>query len=247
MKLTTVIGSVNNNPDYYLFIPKQIKFWGHFNIKFIAIFVGNELPADLIEYSNNIILWKATPELNSVYVGQNIRILMPALLNLPDDEMVMITDMDMLPCNDKYYTEGLDKLNKEDFVYYREVDIHNKQIFMCYNAAHPSTWSKIFGIRNTIDIINFLNKYKPIENFNGEPGSEGWYTDQLILYDRLINYSNLVVLNREIKRLEMFQFAYFLSNGINYFYSYFDDAHFHRSFSKNKNFIEHAELQLFGK
>jgi len=28
MKLTTVIGSVNNNPKYYMFIPKQILFWG---------------------------------------------------------------------------------------------------------------------------------------------------------------------------------------------------------------------------
>lgn len=247
MKLTTVMGSVNNNPEYYLFIPKQIKFWGRFNIKFIAVFVGNELPSELFEYKDNIILWRATPELNSVYVSQNIRILIPALLNLPDDEMVMITDMDMLPCNERYYKEGLDKLNKEDFVYYREIDTKDKYIYMCYNAAHPSTWSKIFGINSVIDIINFLNKYKPIEKFNGEPGSEGWFTDQIILYNYLINYRNLVVLNRDIKRLETYQFLYFINNGINYFYSDFDDAHFHRSYSNNKYLIAHAEMQLFGK
>lgn len=27
MRLTTVISSVNNNPDYYNFIPYQIYFW----------------------------------------------------------------------------------------------------------------------------------------------------------------------------------------------------------------------------
>ena len=41
MKLTTVLASVNNNRDYYLFIPKQILFWEKFSIKFIAIFIGD--------------------------------------------------------------------------------------------------------------------------------------------------------------------------------------------------------------
>ena len=57
MKLTTVLGSTNNNPNYYKFIPKQISFWNNFNVKFIAIFVGNELPEELVPYKNNIILW----------------------------------------------------------------------------------------------------------------------------------------------------------------------------------------------
>ena len=42
-----------------------------------------------------------------------------SLLKLPDDEMVMITDMDMLPTNDTYYTSGLEEYKKEDFIYYR--------------------------------------------------------------------------------------------------------------------------------
>jgi len=58
MKLTTVLASVNNNPAYYMFIPKQIVFWHHFDIKFIAIFVGPEIPAELMPYADNIILWK---------------------------------------------------------------------------------------------------------------------------------------------------------------------------------------------
>ena len=35
MKLTTVLASTNNNPDYYMFIPKHILFWNKFDIKFI--------------------------------------------------------------------------------------------------------------------------------------------------------------------------------------------------------------------
>lgn len=103
MKLTTVLASVNNNSDYYKFIPKQIKFWNHFNINFIAIFVNDIIPEELIQYKNNIILWDKNLCLNTSFVAQNIRIYYPALLKLPDDEMVMITDMDMLPTNDEYY------------------------------------------------------------------------------------------------------------------------------------------------
>jgi hypothetical protein len=57
MKLTTVLGSVNLNKEYYMFIPKQILFWKHFGINFIAVIVGEIIPEELKEYSNNIILF----------------------------------------------------------------------------------------------------------------------------------------------------------------------------------------------
>ena len=90
MKLTTVLSSANNNPKYYMFVPKQIKFWNRFNIKFIAIFVGENIPEVLLDYKDNIILYNKNLNLNSVYIAQNIRIFYPALLSLPDDEIVMI-------------------------------------------------------------------------------------------------------------------------------------------------------------
>ena len=95
MKLTTVLTSVNNNPKYYMFIPKQIYFWKKFNINFIAVFVGEVLPDELIPYKENIILWNKNLDLNTAYVAQNLRMYYTSLLELPDDEMVMITDMDI--------------------------------------------------------------------------------------------------------------------------------------------------------
>lgn len=244
MKLTTVLSSVNNNSDYYLFIPKQIKFWKHFDIRFLAVFVGVAIPDELIEFESNIILWNFTPHLNSVYVAQNIRIFMSALLNLPNDEMVMITDMDMLPCSDTFYKDGLDNLTQDNFVYYRHIDFQNKQIFMCYNAAHPTTWGKIFKIKSKEDIINKLEENKTSNDFLGVPGTNGWYTDQTILFNHLINYEKLVVFNKRPKRIEVDTFINLHNNGHKNFYSQFDDAHFHRSFLKNKILIEMAEKQL---
>lgn len=107
MRLTTVLGSVNDSDRYYMFIPKQILFWKHFGIKFLAVFAGQEIPPALQAYKENIILWKRNPDVNPAFLGQNLRIYYPALLDLPDDEMVMITDMDMLPMSSQYYTREI--------------------------------------------------------------------------------------------------------------------------------------------
>jgi len=241
MKLTTVLGAVNNNPNYYLFIPKQILFWKKFNIKFVAIFVGNKIPDELIAYSDNIILWNKNLDLNHAFVAQNIRIYYPALLNLPDDEMVMITDMDMLPTKGDYYKNNLQHFNKHDFIYYRHVD--GNQIYMCYNASHPSTWSEVFHVKNENDVYNKLyDTYN--HGYNGIPGSNGWFIDQEIMYKHLINYKNLKILERPITRLETYIFRDHLQQNETIFLNKYDDVHFHRSYCDNEDIILHAEMQL---
>ena len=44
MKLTTVLCAVNDNPEYYRFVPKQIQFWAKFGIRFVTVFVGAAVP-----------------------------------------------------------------------------------------------------------------------------------------------------------------------------------------------------------
>lgn len=241
MILTTVLASVNNSPKYYMFIPKQIKFWKHFNINFIAIFVGDTIPDELKDYSANIILYNKNLNINTAYVAQNIRIYYPALLSLPDNECVMITDMDMLPTNDVYYKSGIGEFNTKDFIYYRYIDTN--QIYMCYNAAHPSAWSNVFNIKTIDDIEHAINKNYNL-CYNGTPGCYGWFIDQEIMYRNLINYPNLKVLNRPINRLEVDVYKMHLTNNDKTFVSQYDDAHFHRNYFDNESLILDAELQL---
>lgn len=241
MKLTTVLGAVNNNPNYYLFIPKQILFWKKFNIKFVTIFVGNKIPDELIDYSDNILLWNKNLDLNHAYVAQNIRIYYPALLNLPDDEMVMITDMDMLPTKGDYYKNNLEHFNKNDFIYYRHVD--GNQIYMCYNASHPSIWSEVFHVQDENDVYNKIcDNYN--HEYNGIPGSNGWFIDQEIMYKHLIHYKHLKILERPITRLETYMFRDHLQQNETNFLNKYDDVHFHRSYCDNEDIILHAEIQL---
>ena len=241
MKLSTVLASVNNNPSYYMFIPKQIMLWKRFGIKFIAVYVGEKIPDELISYTDHIILWNNNLDINSAYVAQNIRMYYTALIDLPEDEIIMITDMDMLPMSSDYFVKGLEQFQMEDFIYYRNVDWN--QIYMCYNAAHPKIWGKLFNIQNHEDI-----KYRLYENYimqyNGIPGSTGWCIDQLIMYKKLINYEHLKVLNRPLKRLDVDIYENHLKNKDENFVKNYDDAHFHRSCFKYEPLILHAQENI---
>ena len=250
MKLTTVISSVNSNSDYYNFLPYQILFWNKFDIKFICIFVGEKIPDELVEFKDNIILWNKNLDLHSVYVAQNIRMFYTSLIDLPDDEGIMLTDMDMLPCNDTYYKEGIELFTKEDFIYYRYIDEIDKHIYMCYNIAHPSVWSTIFNIKNEIDIENELNN-NYVQGYNGIPGdnfgSIGWCSDQDYLTKKLLQYNKFHILNKSIKRLEVINYYKHLQLNQNNFLHLYDDVHFHRSFTKNINLIKHATQQMLNR
>jgi hypothetical protein len=114
---------------------------------------------------------------------------------------------------------------------------------MCYNTAHPHLWGKLFEISNENDIEKKINDTYN-KNYSGIPGDTGWLIDQDIMYKNLINYPNLKILNRTIKRLEMNDFTNLLKKKKNNFISNYDDVHFHRSYFKNINLILNAEKQL---
>jgi len=238
MKLTTVLASVNSNSNYYTFIPFQIKIWKHFGIRFLVIYASDKIPEELLEYHDNIILWDKNSNLNSAYLGQNLRMYYAALLNLPKDEMVMITDMDMLPTCEDYYKNGLEEFNQEDFVYYRYIYQYEekREIFMCYNAAHPSTWAKVFNIHSEADVENTLQeKYR--DDYDGIHGGKHWTTDQEIMYEKLINYTHFKILNRNTKRLDMDDLYTRLERGERNFIKNYHDVHFHRSYFNHRDVI----------
>ena len=240
MKLTLVLGAANNNPHYYKFIPSQIQFWAYFGIKFVAVYVGAELPAELVPFKRHIILWPHTPQLHSAYVAQVIRLFMPALLNMPEDECVMITDMDMLPASPQYYIRDMGSYGPDDFVYYRERD--KNQLYMCYNAANSRAWAKMFNIHTVQDVCAMLVAFYP-HDYIGKRGKT-WVADQLILYAHAQHYPHLHVLERPLRRLEVEDYKEHLERSDCDFVKTYDDIHFHESFIRNEALIAHALAEL---
>jgi hypothetical protein len=226
MKVTVAFCAINNNPEYYRFIPKQILFWRKLGIRFVAVYVGQSLPVELIPYSHSIMLWTANSDLNSAFVAQNLRIYYPALLNVPDDEAVIITDIDVLPISGSYYMDGLEKYGDCDFIHYSD----SNQQTIIYNAANPKIWGAIFGIKSNTDMERII--------YNAAMGSP------LDLNKKLAQYPHFHILNRPIRRLEIPTYMQNLQQGHTDFIHHYDDVYFYGGYNINQNLIEDAERQI---
>jgi hypothetical protein len=193
MKIGTIFASTDANPLYSDFIPIFIKAWNKIlpNAKVVIVLIANEIPDNLKEYEKNIRLFKPIPDIKSPFIAQCIRILYPREIDTNDG--VLISDIDMIPMNQKYYVEQIKNIDNSTFIAYRDV-LGSDQIAICYNVATPDIWKDMIGTEDTITI---LKKWYP--TYNGTSGGRGWYTDQEKLAQYYKKYSGKkIMLNDSI-------------------------------------------------
>jgi hypothetical protein len=199
MILDCVLTACNTNPKYIGSIPMFIKSWKkilpHVHVKIILI--AESIPENISIYTDNIILFHPINGISTAFMSQYIRLLYPAMLDYKNG--IIITDVDMIPMNNKYYTKSINNISDDKFIYMRNVLLENKEIAMCYNVATNKTWCDIFKI-NTIDDIKerIISVYKTIVYVDGH-GQKGWATDQFDLYKYVMEWNkitnNLIILN----------------------------------------------------
>ena len=198
MKLDCVLTACNNNPLYMDFIPIFIKVWNKLypTVDVKIVFVNDNIPDELSQYTNNIILFKPIPNMSTAFITQYIRLLYPALLDYENG--IMITDIDILPMNKIYYTKNIENIDDSKFVYLRHVLLNYSQIAMCYNVALNKTWAKIFDIHSTDCIVKRLTDVYSKINYAGHAQS-GWFTDQIDFYTYVMKWNmktnNFISLN----------------------------------------------------
>jgi len=151
------------------------------------VLIANSIPEKFSQFSKNIILFPPLDNVKTEFISQHIRSLYPSVLDF--SQGILITDMDMMPMNRKYYVNNIEEIPNNKFVYYRDVLLDIKEIAMCYNVATPKIWSEIFGINNLQDIKTYLKKtYSRIE-YDGLHGGAGWNTDQLDLFAQVMSWN----------------------------------------------------------
>ena len=190
MKLDCVLTACNLNPLYSEFIPIFVKMWKKLipDINVKIILVSDTIPPEYLDYSENIILFKPIENISTSFISQYIRLLYPAVLH-DINGGILITDMDMLPMNKKYYTKPIENISDDKFLYYRKDEKLKNEYAMCYNIALSKTWSNIFGIQNLDDINQrLLTVYNTRPHKEGH-GNIGWNIDQLDLYTSINNWN----------------------------------------------------------
>lgn len=191
MKLDCVLSACNLNPMYMEFIPIFIKTWNKLypSVDVKIIFISTYIPEELIEYKQNIILFKPITNISTAFISQYIRLLYPAILNYSNG--IMITDIDMLPMNNTYYSKYIENYDNNKFIYLRDVLMNtDKQIAMCYNVATNKIWKDIFHIESIEDINRrLIHRFKNM-NFIEGAGQCGWFTDQTDLFNNIYLWNN---------------------------------------------------------
>lgn len=246
MKLDCVLTAVNENSLYIDFIPIFVKTWNKLypNVDVKIILIALKIPENFLPYKNNIILFNPIDGILTSFTSQYIRLLYPAILNYNNG--ILITDIDMIPMNNSYYSENIKAYDDDKFIYYREyICQEHNMLAMCYNIATPKIWSDIFNINSIEDIVYTLKYvYSTNEIIEGH-GNKGWGTDQLKLYEHVTswhkNTGNLIRLkesNTKFHRLDRIHFKSLspqiknnIKNGI------YCDYHCHRPYSKYSDLV----------
>ncbi len=203
MKLDTVIVSSDLNPKYLDFFPIVHKAWKDIvglNCILILISPDGSIPSHLHYLKDNIIVYQhPSTSISPIFQSQCIRLLIPGLIK--ESKGILISDIDMIPMSRDYFY-GCEKTDR--FSIYRNVltagaaststdgcpMMLSKEFPMCYNAATPDLWRKIFKCEKLADVHNKMTEWynEVIDNkatdskYIGQPGSKEWNFDQRKLF-----------------------------------------------------------------
>jgi len=197
MKIGTIVTASDTNPLYMDFIPIFVRAWKHLlpEADIRIVLIAESLPESLQSYASHIHLVSPIPGVHTAFHAQCVRLLYPR--EVTRDEGVLITDMDMLPMNRRYYVDTIRDFPEDAFVVYRDVCLPS-EISMCYNVAHPATWTSVFGSEPTNEL---LQKWNSTVHYDGAHGGSGWNTDQVILVNSFNAWGGRkIVLNDEVTR-----------------------------------------------
>lgn len=177
MKKTAIL-STNDNTDYLSYLPYVQEAWNRIGWNTLTFYLGNH---NLISTDTNRIIY-IDPIIG--YRDSTVVQVSRLFANKYIDGMIMTSDMDMMPLRDFWHPQE-DKITcyGADLTRFIHVPI-------CYIAATKQLWDTII-YENSIEEV--IVKYcKP----NAEKFEDFWFTDQLIVTDRLDGHKDRIDIHR---------------------------------------------------
>lgn len=179
IKLDRVILSSDANPFYLEFWPIVARAWKEIvGIKPTLVLIA-DMDVCVDETIGEVMRFEPIQGVSIALQTQVIRLLIPAFF---ENEVSIISDIDMLPLNKNYFIKELENIPDENFLVYRDKAYENNSFRypMCYNAAKGSTFKEIFKVNTLKDIPHIIKAWASL--------NLGWPTDEFILYAYLNNW-----------------------------------------------------------
>lgn len=233
-KVDRVILACDANPMYLEFWPVVAKTWQELvGIKpTLALIASKDVYVD--ESLGDVIRFEPIPDIPTAFQAQVIRLLLPILF---ENEVCIISDMDMIPCQKNYFVNSVANVPDDYFVVYKDGAFNSdeyKEYPMCYNAALGRTFKEVFRVGAHQDIPNIIKEWYKL--------GLGWTSDQQILYAALNNWeqknTRLIKLGHDVyPRIDRAHWAYNEDALKNHYYI---DSHMLRPYSSYRDHIEHV-------
>ncbi len=241
LKIDRVILGCDANPMYADFWPLVAKTWKEIvGVKpTLALIAPKDFPID--ETIGDVIRFDPISGMPTSFQAQIIRLLLPAYF---ENEVCIISDMDMIPLQRDYFVNSAMHVPENNFVVYKDGAFdagHFKEYPMCYNVALGKTFKEIFQITSLDDIPDIIKKWYAL--------GLGWTSDQQILYASLNAWEDkntrLIKLGHDVHpRLDRSCWRYNKENLRQK--NYYLDCHMLRPYSAYKAEIDALVINLLG-
>ncbi len=203
MKLACVLTGCTIDWAYLECLPLFIRTWRKLypEVEVKVVFVDETLPEEIESYREHIIHFPPVEDVPVTFTSQYVRLLYPALLG--EEGGVLVTDVDMVPMNRRYFSDSIRRFADDAFVSYQKPysqvlrwedcfadDGATRlqepkqrsgtfpQICIHHNAANSKVWGEIFGIRTMEDVsVKLRNTW---ERYSGK--TNNWFIDQIDLF-----------------------------------------------------------------
>ena len=181
MKIDYAILSTNEKPLYKDFWPVVKPVWiNYIKIKPILVIISD---IDEVIDHGDYIIFKIN-KIEGVDTGLQSQIARIWITKFYQNEVCLISDIDMLPMNEDYFKKNVEDVDEDSLVIY-SADAYpkqNKRFPMCYNAAKGKTFTEILELDGFNSFEDFCRKL--VER------GEGWNTDELFFGEKVYKYKN---------------------------------------------------------
>lgn len=179
-----VVVSTNNNPDYYFFSPYIKKAWNSYGWKVAVMFTEGTPVSEL--HGDYLLALPKIEGLKEATVAQAGRLY--AANYLPEDSLIMTSDMDLLPLSDYWHP------NINDITVYGHDLTWHSFFPMGYCAMSCKHWKQYMNLTDSTerDMLRDANDRSVAHNPFSDKWEEYWDYDWDLLTTRLSPYKQVI-------------------------------------------------------
>lgn len=194
--LSHCVVATDDNPLYAPFLPLVYKAWTEIvGVQVSIIFVGKDIPEEWPQcVKDAVTVFEPIPNIPTGFQAQVIRLFAPSWIETND--LVIISDADIVPLKKDYFQCKDLQCASGAVVNYRYGNIEDKckQISMCYVAAQPTIWRRLFPYHGMESVRNCITSWWGNDlctmYYAKHPK---WCTDQRELYKAVQKFSGSVI------------------------------------------------------